>query len=239
MSNARRSLNPTRDNDSRGQLVVRAAKERFNVALADGPATPNWYDLVLAQPGHDTIGLAAPIKARAAIDRMPSDPQRRGRWTFRRPTHERLLAVNGYYALGVYDETGAVQRLSLVPASDVATHVDGNWTETPDCDSAQVSWGTVFNDLSPSDDVDHGRGPIPDGAGAQQPSVTGAAPIDPTPRSDEPAPVELVVDPSNSDAALVIEVIRHLRTEFDLETKIDREHALVYEIDADDRGRSE
>lgn len=235
MSEAWRRSNPTRDHHSRSRLIVETAAERFDLALANGPATPDWYELVIAQPGHDTVGLATPVKARGTIDRLTSDRNRKGRWTFRRPTHDRLIAADGFYALGVYDETEAVQHLELVPAADVATLLEGSWFETDDCEMAHLSWGRVF------DDVDRGRGTIADGSGSLQavaePEV--APPVDPRPETEGTAPVELVIDPVNSNTGLVIEVTRHLRKKFDLETSIDREHALVYEVEEGHGGETQ
>lgn len=147
MSEARRRTNPTRDHNSRCRLVVEAAAERFPATIADGPSTPDYYDLVLTESDHEPVGIASPIKARAAADRLPNNPHRRGRWNFRRQTHDRLLAVDGYYALGVYTETDEVIGVELVPAEDVAEITDGRWRETETTEMVQVSWSRILNDL--------------------------------------------------------------------------------------------
>lgn len=239
MSDAKTVVNATRDNDSRCRLVVDAATERFPATPADGPSTPDWYDLVLTADEHDSVGLATPIKARGCTYRLPSDEHRRGRWNFRGETLRRLLARDGMYALGVYDKHDEISHLSLVPADAVVELTADRWTETDAGERAALPWSAVFNE----DGIDRGEGPIPDGGmlveAPDSEAEVETEPVDPDPAEREPEPTEVVFDPSNCDHAAVAAVLETLREEHELVKTVDEPHAVVYEVEAGYRGETQ
>lgn len=133
-----------------------------DVACQRWPASPvsedrdEWCDLVIdedldversAEPVA-TAGTAVEVKSCYA--RYES---RAGRWWIARENHDRLLEVDGEYALGVVDEESEdVLRLGLLSARTVDAIIDGEWWHCGEGgqhveEFRQIAWTDVFRSL--------------------------------------------------------------------------------------------
>lgn len=148
------------DNADWGRTVETAACDRWDLEhVARDDDGDHWFDAiasteVTASMSGTIVDAGTPVEVKGCAVRVSDgSASRRGRWWFRRDSHERLLQDAGEYALGVYDSDSAdVLRIALTDAQTVDALLSDRWTS---CgrdhradQSAQLRWSAVFDDVA-------------------------------------------------------------------------------------------
>jgi hypothetical protein len=133
-----------------GLLVEQAACDRWHLEhVANNGNEPQCYDAIATEETDvEGVTVGDKIDAKACAVRVKSGSStRRGRWWFSRSNHEKLLARDGLYGLGVYGtDSGNVLRLALIDASTIDGHLSwsGCGDRHPSDEQAQLRWPEVF-----------------------------------------------------------------------------------------------